>query len=148
MAIYLRYPLGRTRRFQLRARLGSPSHFSIPCHLKPYVRFSLIRLSCSLRNKAYPPIGLELLSGKDSMDLPPTPPLPIESVFALLYIFRLSSCRLTEAFIILPCLSSIERSKIQQSPFAPARLCCPYPLHYYGLIRHPLASRFTSSSDL
>src|SRR4030066_853929 len=67
MAIYLRYPLGRTRRFQLRARLGSPSHFSIPCHLKPYVRFSLIRLSCSLRNKAYTPIGLELLSGRDTL---------------------------------------------------------------------------------
>jgi hypothetical protein len=31
------------------------------------VRFSLIRLSCSLRNKAYPPIGLELLSGKDNV---------------------------------------------------------------------------------
>ena len=150
MASYLRCYLGRIRRFQLRARLGSPQHFSIPCHLKPYVRFSPAKagLSCSLRNKAYTPIGLELLSDKDNVNIFPTPPLPTESVFALLYIFRLSSCRFTEAFIILPCLPSVERFKIQQSPFAPVRLCCPYPPHYYGLIRHPLVCQHTSSIDL
>jgi len=38
------------------------------------------------------------------------------------------SCSLMEAFLILPCLAFVERSKIQQSPFAPVRLCCPYLL--------------------
>ncbi len=163
MASCLRCYLGRIRRFQLRARLGSPWHFSIPCHIKPYVRFSLIRLSCSLHNKAYTPISLELLSGRDivfgSRHITPisdrSPPYstasnrsPCFSVFALLYIFRLSSCSPMEAFLILPCLTSVERSEIQQSPFAPVRLCCPYPLRYYGLIRHPLVCQHTSSIDL
>ena len=53
MASYLRYPLGCIHRFQFRARLGSPSHFSIPCHLKPYVRFSHIRLSDHLLPVAF-----------------------------------------------------------------------------------------------
>ena len=55
-----------------------------------------------------------------------------------MYIFLLSSCKLMEAFIILPCLTSKKRFEIQQNPFAPVRLCCPYHLYSYGLIRHPL----------
>src|SRR5512136_3013171 len=55
MASYLRYPLGRIHCFQFRARLGLPSHFSIPCHLKPYVRFSHIRLPSHLL-----PVALQL----------------------------------------------------------------------------------------
>jgi hypothetical protein len=129
MASYRRCYLGRIRRFQLRARLGSPSHFSIPCLIKPYVRFSIIRLSCSLRNKAYPPIGLELLSDRDTVfgshciipisciSLPYSTASNQSpsgfSVFTLLYIFRLSSCSPMEGFLILPCLTSVERSKIQ-----------------------------------
>ena len=48
MASYLRYPLGCIHRFQFRARLGSPSHFSIPCHIKRYMPFSSIPLSSCL----------------------------------------------------------------------------------------------------
>ena len=73
---------------------------------------------------------------------------PAKSVFTLLYIFLLSSSKFTEAFIILPCLTSVERFEIQQSPFAPVRLCCPFHHRYYGLIRHPLVRQPTSSSDL
>ncbi len=40
------------------------------------------------------------------------------SVLAFLYTFLLSSCSLMEAFVILPCFTSVERFKIQQSPFA------------------------------
>ena len=53
-----------------------------------------------------------------------------------------------EVFVILPCLTSKERFRIQQSPFAPARLCCPCHLHYYGLIRHPLVFLPISPFDL
>ena len=53
-----------------------------------------------------------------------------------------------EVVIILPYLTSKERFEIQQSPFAPVRLCCPYHPHYYGLIRHPLACQPTSPFDL
>jgi hypothetical protein len=66
----------------------------------------------------------------------------------LMYILLLSSCRPLEVFIILPCLTSVEGFEIQQSPFAPVRLCCPYHPYYYGLIRHPLVCQPTSSYDL
>jgi hypothetical protein len=116
MASYFRYHLGRIRRFQLRARLG---------------------LSIAL---------LHPLPHQTVREVFPHTAFLFSSQQSLLHTFRLSSCNPMEAFLILPCLTSVERSKIQQSPFAPVRLCCPYPLRYYELIRHPLASRFTSSS--
>jgi hypothetical protein len=65
----------------------------------------LIRLSCSLHNKAYTPISLELLSGRNILfckylpySTAPNRSLSGFSAFALLYIFRLSSCRLMEAY--------------------------------------------------
>ena len=62
---------------------------------------------------------------------------PLLSAFALRYILRLSSCRSTEGFIILPCLTS--RSKELNSAW-PLRSVRITRLHrYYGPLRHPLA---------
>ena len=61
------------------------------------------------------------------------------SAFALRYILRLSSCRSTEGFIILPCLTS--RSKELNSAW-PLRSVRITRLHrYYGPLRHPVAIR-------
>ena len=62
--------------------------------------------------------------------------------FALTYILRLSSCRLTDEFIGSPLPRFVERRRcVQQGPFAPRAL--PPFQRYYGPSRHRLVfSRF------
>ena len=108
----------------------------------------LIRLSCSLHNKAYTPISLELLSGRNILFYKYLPystasnrNLSGFSAFALLYIFRLSSCRLMEAYSHspLPHLCRKIQDTAESLRSGKVVLSLPSPL----LRTHPLPSRLS-----
>ena len=61
------------------------------------------------------------------------------SAFALQYILRLSSCRLTEGFVMPPCLTL--RSKESNSAWPLRSIRITRLRRYYGPLRHPVCLR-------
>src|SRR3970040_2617171 len=115
---------------------------------------SVIRLSCALHPKS--PYAF---SAGATFPESGAPPLPANSAFALRYILRLSSCRLTEGFIMppLPHLA-VEEFKLSMAPllqrhYSPSSLlratppsCCLQPLSRVRSYRADLLRRFLSGA--